>query len=594
MTYDAADKYVVLFGGTNGTRLADTWTFNGAWTQLSPAASPPARNASMMAYDSTDRYAVLFGGIGATGTLSDTWKFTHGTWTHLAPATSPPALSKAGMVWDSTDHYVVLFGGLTSTGVASAGTYSFVAGTWTVQTPLTSPTARVSPDLGFIDQNGWVVLFGGKTTSGTAFGDTWNFTHGHWTQQHPATSPPASSSGAFTNDTTDSLSVLFGGLDGTGHALGATWTFVNGTWAKLAPATPPSARSGASATFDKATGKVVLFGGQRASTFLGDLWTYKSGVWFHPITTGPATRAIGQMTYDEADGYVLLFSGAVIHGIGLTSLVSDTWTYSHGHWTMLRPATSPLGRIGGMITYDAADGYVVLFGGEVGIRGGVLSNDTWTFLAGKWTALNPAVSPTARDASGFVYDAADGYVVLFGGYGVEPGTSYQNTLNDTWLFQAGTWSQWISAACQTCSPNPPGRYLVGMVYDAIDGYVVMFGGANYSTPNSSVRTFLNDTWVFSGGSWSNITSTAGAAPPPRASGAFVYDSATGYALLYGGQTSNGTAIFDTWSFSGGAWSPLFPAHNPGPDFYAMASFDPVGQHVLYLAGLSATGTTWLY
>ncbi len=46
------------------------------------------------------------------------------------------------------------------------------------------------------------------------------------------------------------------------------------------------------------------------------------------------------------------------------------------------------------MTYDAATGTVLLFGGRV--NGTVLS-DTWSWDGTTWTQLTPATSPAARD-----------------------------------------------------------------------------------------------------------------------------------------------------------------------------------------------------
>ena len=71
MAYDAATGQVVLFGGSNGSNLGDTWTYNGTtWTQQSPASSPSARYDSTLAYDATTGQVVLFGGVQQRWQLS--------------------------------------------------------------------------------------------------------------------------------------------------------------------------------------------------------------------------------------------------------------------------------------------------------------------------------------------------------------------------------------------------------------------------------------------------------------------------------------------------------------------------------------------
>ena len=85
MAYDAASGAVVLFGGVTepgDDNSADTWTWDGsAWTEQSPATSPPARSEASMAYDAATSTVVLFGGItGSAG--HHTW--LRGTWTWSA------------------------------------------------------------------------------------------------------------------------------------------------------------------------------------------------------------------------------------------------------------------------------------------------------------------------------------------------------------------------------------------------------------------------------------------------------------------------------------------------------------------------------
>jgi len=77
------------------------------------------------------------------------------------------------------------------------------------------------------------------------------------------------------------------------------------------------------------------------------------------------------------------------------------------------------------------------------------------------------------------YDSAVNAVVLFGGY---PGTSWEDTLNDTWTWNGTNWTQFHPATV------PPNRYSFGMDYDPAYKAVLMFGG--YSS--TVVRS---DTWV---------------------------------------------------------------------------------------------------
>ena len=80
-------------------------------------------------------------------------------------------------------------------------------------------------------------------------------------------------------------------------------------------------------------------------------------------------------------------------------------------WYQLSSANSPSGRDTHAITYDAAHGREVLFGG---FNGNYL-NDTWLWDGTNWTQANPANSPSPRSNVEMVYDPATSNVVLFGG-----------------------------------------------------------------------------------------------------------------------------------------------------------------------------------
>lgn len=141
MAYDQAGKKVILFGGwSEGDGfLDDTWTFDpssNTWTNLKPAAAPPARYLASMAYDESGKRVVLYGGLtkhiqsllGAAsfdfGQLGDTWTFDLGkkTWTSVETTVSPPARGMAGLAYDAVTSKLVLFGGL--------GTDGLIQDTW--------------------------------------------------------------------------------------------------------------------------------------------------------------------------------------------------------------------------------------------------------------------------------------------------------------------------------------------------------------------------------------------------------------------------------------------------------------------------------
>jgi hypothetical protein len=281
----------------------------------------------------------------------------------------------------------------------------------------------------------------------------------------------------------------------------------------------------------------------------------------------PAPTAIAGATFDGADGYVLMFGG--VNDANMP--VAYTWSFVHNNWTNLTPTvgSGPSARFGVGMAYDAADGYVVLFGGCFDYAAcSRVSGDTWTYLHGRWTNLTGslAVAPSPRGHVQMVYDANMSAVILFGGLG--PGSTF---LNDTWMFKGGAWSEVSTPS------SPPSREGGTIAYDPVSKADVLFGG------NSAKMGRLADTWTFHGGVWTNITSASIDIPPPRWLGAMTYDAADGYMLLVNGYNA-GAYLDDAWAFSAGVWSPLSPANAPPGTFGSLLVYDTVDGYVLFFSG----------
>src|SRR5437764_12379187 len=83
-----------------------------------------------------------------------------------------------------------------------------------------------------------------------------------------------------------------------------------------------------------------------------------------------------------------------------------------------------------------------------------------------WMQLLPTSSPPARSYLAMTYDAASGKIVMFGGY---DGTGY---LKDTWTFDGVSWTHVISRL------SPPPCANAQMAYDSVTRTVVLFGAYN--------------------------------------------------------------------------------------------------------------------
>jgi hypothetical protein len=298
MVYDASDGYVLLFGGCDSTSsqcynqvgalLGQTWRFsNGTWTDLTLnlSGSPSARHFFGMTYDATDRYVVLFGGDnlsngGAKGSfLGDTWSFHAGKWTLLHPKSAPTPRDPGGMTFDVSDHYVLLFGGYTGSypGLL-ADSWQFISGNWTRLVTAIHPSAREWTAMSGDGVAGGVVLFGGynATYLGPGFlGDTWTFKNGTWSALHPGSSPTNSAGASLVFDPINHELLLVGGTRSySGNYSGDTWIFNGHGWILLTPGRSPPASAFAAATFDSADHYGVLFGGVDAHGLRPTTWTF--------------------------------------------------------------------------------------------------------------------------------------------------------------------------------------------------------------------------------------------------------------------------------------------------------------------------------
>jgi hypothetical protein len=313
-------------------------------------------------------------------------------------------------------------------------------------------------------------------------------------------------------------------------------------------------------------------------------------------STGPNETFGIAMTYDAADGYVLAVSLNATAGPGNNSYGPNelTWKFAAGNWTRISTTGQVPATLGPGLVYDARDGYVLLYGGRLmSTLPAPLTNQTWSYLAGTWTNLsrNGTTVPTAVDLPNLVFDAYDDYVLLYDEVDLSGG------LWTTWSYAAGNWTNLTGTAGVA-----PAAAFGGMAYDARDQCVVYFGGETLSDE------LTNATWTFRGGAWTNVSASVVNAPGGRIAFGMTYDSARQEILLYGGLvqlldfnlTEYGT---DTWAYANGTWTQLSTngsVYNPqawNPPQLNMV-YDPAdNETVLFGANLSAsnpTAVTWTF
>src|SRR6185436_2803826 len=129
-----------------GSRLDDTWEWNGSWQRRTPATVPPARELHSMAYDPERRRVVMFGGLGAGAIgrderLDDVWEWDGTDW-ERKDVGAPAARSHHAMVYEAQTATVLLFGGKDGRGRRLNDTWIWDSAAWRRASSPVSPSPR--------------------------------------------------------------------------------------------------------------------------------------------------------------------------------------------------------------------------------------------------------------------------------------------------------------------------------------------------------------------------------------------------------------------------------------------------------------------
>jgi Galactose oxidase, central domain len=204
-----------------------------------------------------------------------------------------------------------------------------------------------------------------------------------------------------------------------------------------------------------------------------------------------------------------------------------------------------------------------------------------------WSLLpTTGPKPPPRISGGIVWDSTDGYGLMFGGEYVNSSSFVTDYYNDTWTYLGGHWTN----ATTDVAPSP--RLGMGLADDPADHEVVLFGGEG-----SHALYYLNDTWVWNDSKWTNITASAGPAPPAGFWMSMAYDPAISSVLLFGGINHTSDYGNDTWSFHGGKWTQLLPANLPPGRHAQEMAYDVADGEMVMFGGLGRVdylNDTWTY
>ena len=340
---------------------AGTGLSSPTWTQLIPGSHPSARWGAGTVYDAADGYVLLFGGdqdspeYPWTGPLTtncsnETWTFHGGEWVRLN-GTSPPAACFPAMAYDPIRHYVLTYLAWTNE------TWSFVHGKWT-RLFVPEPDSAIGEcggcyqrwnDWGTLStydpEYGTILLFEdhyNNVTKSSDVEETWEYTSGGWNRILSTAVPWITFplSGRLAYDYADGYALLqaMNTSATDSQTAPAAWSFRNGTFTDegLLPLSLVSCYCGQeynppTITYDERDGYVLVFsspalGGTTQINYASFTWTYRDGAWTNESIAGPPGRQEPSLVFDPADGYVVLFGG--IRPTDSPALMSDTWIYS--------------------------------------------------------------------------------------------------------------------------------------------------------------------------------------------------------------------------------------------------------------------------
>jgi hypothetical protein len=318
----------------------------------------------------------------------------------------------------------------------------------------------------------------------------------------------------------------------------------------------------------------------QAPSASNDTWNNLSA-----LSSFPDARILVAMASDPALGGIVLFGGC---NSTSSAGFSDTWLFSNGSWSDIGAPflSTPPARWGASMAFDPADGYLVLFGGR---NASALYSDTWVLSAtaarswAGWSHLTPISAPSARAFATAFYDPVSSSVVLFGGGCVACGTGSANWLanNETWSYSGGAWTNESSTA-----GTSPGTLMTGYAaWDPSLGGGVYFGGQYSSNNCTSPRT----TWLYRG-TWTKLTTNG--TPSLAVDGGMAWYAPENELVLFGGlQRLSGGCAADNetaWVLQDYNWTDVTNGTHAssllGPRWCIGAAYDPYGQVVVVFGG----------
>jgi hypothetical protein len=236
--------------------------------------------------------------------------------------------------------------------------------------------------------------------------------------------------------------------------------------------------------------------------------------WALRTSSGPVRRVpyYTDMTFDAARGVCVLFGGSVWVSESSSTWGDDTWEWDGVEWTRRFPAHSPGPRAGHEMVFDSVRNKVLLFGGYTAAAP---SGDAtvWQYDGTDWTLLTTSPGgPTAinGEQGDAVFDPVRNRMIVTTS---QQGGTYP--ANRTWEFDPAT------LAWQSTYAGTSFFYLYSaLVYDAAQSRVIN------ATQFNLVPIVP---WRYTGSGWQQLSTTG----PYRYNPVVAYDALRGRPVLFG-------------------------------------------------------------
>ena len=294
-------------------------------------------------------------------------------------------------------------------------------------------------------------------------------------------------------------------------------------------------------------------------------------------TNSPPPRAYAAMAYDPSLSGIILFGGSDPMPNGSAVLYNDTWLFAHGNWTKVNTTNAPPAEGLSNMVYDAKDGYLLLFGGSSS-RG--LNNETWEFQKGKWVNVTTRYSPPIVSAPEMAYDPSLGEVVEYSGWGTAASCGYCSTNGPvpyTWVYSAGVWTN-VTKTSQPKGGPSGGRTYGSLAYDPQLRALVLVGGSNG-------RANPTGTWTYNG-TWSKFPSNR--TLPATNGQVLAYDPVLTKLVLFGGAGSKCNATVCPapiiWGLGHAGWHKFYTTGSPMTWIFGSMVYYPPGKELIYFGG----------